>query len=79
MGGASLQLGRRTGLPCFGSSYFSSRMSIPDLCGWGGMLEISTVLSFEQLVLDAETARDARIGAAPQDTSPEALAVDILR
>jgi trimethylamine--corrinoid protein Co-methyltransferase len=79
MNGASLQLGRSTKLPCFGSSYISSHISTPDLCGWGGMLETSTVLSFEQLVLDAETARDARIAAAPQDTGPEALAVDILR
>ena len=76
---ASLQLGRRTGLPCFGSGYLLSRVSVPDLCGWGGMMEISTVLSFEQLVLDAESGRDARIGAALQDTGPDALAVDVIR
>jgi len=43
------------------------------------MLETSTVLSFEQLVIDAEVTRDARIGAALQDTGPDALAVDVVR
>jgi trimethylamine--corrinoid protein Co-methyltransferase len=76
---AALQLGRSTGLPCFGSGYLMSRVSTPDLCGGGGMLETSTVLSFEQLVLDAEDMRDARIGAVLQDTSPDALAVDVVR
>jgi len=43
------------------------------------MLETSTVLSFEQLVIDAERVRDARISVSPQDTGPEALAVDVVR
>jgi trimethylamine--corrinoid protein Co-methyltransferase len=76
---AALQLGRSTGLPCFGSGYLMSRVSVPDLCSGGGMLETSTVLCFEQLVIDAEVTRDARIGAAPQDTGPDALAVDVVR
>jgi trimethylamine--corrinoid protein Co-methyltransferase len=76
---ASLQLGRSTGLPCFGSGYLLSLVSVPDLSSGGGMLETSTVLSFEQLVLDAEDVRDARIGVAPQDTGPDALAVDVVR
>jgi trimethylamine--corrinoid protein Co-methyltransferase len=76
---ASLQMGRSTGLPCFGSGYLLSLVSVPDLCTGGGMLETSTVLSFEQLVLDAEVTRDAQIGAAPQDTGPDALAVDVVR
>ena len=76
---ASLQLGRSTGLPCFGSGYLLSLVSTPDLSSGGGMLETTTVLSFEQLVLDAEGVRDARIGAAPQDTGPDALAVDVVR
>ena len=76
---ASLQLGRSTGLPCFGSSYVLSLVSAPDLCGGGGMMETSTVLSFEQLVIDAEVARDRGIEAAPQDTGPDALAVDVVR
>jgi trimethylamine--corrinoid protein Co-methyltransferase len=76
---ASLQLGRSTGLPCFGSGYVLSLVSGPDLATGGGMLETSTVLSFEQLVIDAEVARDARIGAALQDTGPDALAVDVVR
>jgi trimethylamine--corrinoid protein Co-methyltransferase len=76
---ASLQLGRSTGLPCFGSDYLFSLVSVPDLCSGGGMLETSTVLSFEQLVLDAERVRDARISVAPQDTRPDALAVDVVR
>jgi trimethylamine--corrinoid protein Co-methyltransferase len=76
---ASLQLGRSTGLPCFGSGYLLSLVSTPDLSSGGGMLETTTVLSFEQLVLDAEGVRDARIGASPQDTGPDALAVDVVR
>jgi len=76
---ASLQLGRRTGLPCFGSNYLFSLVSVPDLSSGGGMLETSTVLSFEQLVIDAERVRDARISASPQDTGPEALAMDVIR
>jgi trimethylamine--corrinoid protein Co-methyltransferase len=43
------------------------------------MLETSTVLSFEQLVLDGERVRDVRISIAPQDTGPDALAVDVVR
>ena len=76
---ASLQLGRSTGLPCFGTSNVLSLISVPDLCGGGGMMETTTVLSFEQMVIDAEVSRDARIGAAPQDTGPDALAVDVVR
>ncbi|MBW2578209.1 MAG: trimethylamine methyltransferase family protein [Deltaproteobacteria bacterium] len=76
---ASLQLGRSTGLPCFGSDYLLSFVSVPDLCTGGGMLETSTVLSLEQLVLDGERVRDVRISIAPQDTSPDALAVDVVR
>jgi len=76
---ASLQLGRSTGLPCFGSDYLFSLVSVPDLSSGGGMLETSTVLSFEQLVIDAERVRDARISVSPQDTGPEALAVDVVR
>jgi trimethylamine--corrinoid protein Co-methyltransferase len=76
---AALQLGRSTGLPCFGSSYVLSLVSRPDLCGGGGMMETSTVLSFEQLVIDAEVARNREIEAAPQDTGPDGLAVDVVR
>jgi trimethylamine--corrinoid protein Co-methyltransferase len=76
---ASLQLGRRTALPCFGTDYLLSLVSAPDLCTGGGMLETSTVLSLEQLVLDAERTRDVRISVAPQDTGPDALAVDVVR
>jgi len=76
---ASLQLGRSTGLPCFGSHYLLSLVSVPDLCSGGGMLETSTVLSFEQLVIDAERVRDAMISVAPQDTGSDALAVDVIR
>jgi len=76
---ASLQLGRSTGMPCFGTEYLLSLVSVPDLCTGGGMLEISTVLSFEQMVIDAEHVRDLRISLAPQDTSPDALAVEVVR
>jgi len=76
---AALQLGRRTGMRCFSSGYLLSLVSTPDLHTGGGMLETSTVLSFEQLVLDAEFERDLRIGAAPQDTGLDALALDVVR
>jgi trimethylamine--corrinoid protein Co-methyltransferase len=52
---------------------------VPDLCAGGGMLETSTVLSFEQLDIDAERVRDVLISVAPQDTGPDALAVDVVR
>ncbi len=76
---ATLQLGRRTGLPCFGGSEGPSRVAGPDLCTGGGLLEVSTVLSFEQLVIDNEVMRNARIAAAAQDTGSDSLAVEVVR
>lgn len=76
---AALQLGRTTGLPCFGTSHVMALASVPDLWGGGGLMETSTVLSFEQMVLDAEVARDMAIEIAQQDTGPDALATDVVR
>ena len=76
---ASLQLGRSTGLPCFSSSHVMSVVSAPDLWSAGGLLETSTVLSFEQLVIDNEIMRNARTAAAAQDTGPDSLAVEVVR
>jgi trimethylamine--corrinoid protein Co-methyltransferase len=45
----------------------------------GGLLEVSTLLSFEQLVLDHESLRRTRAAAAPQAVTPETLAVDVIR
>ena len=76
---AALQLGRGTGLPCFISGETLALVGRPDLCAGGGMLEVSTVLCFEQLVIENERTRDTRIAAASQDTSSESLAVDVVR
>jgi trimethylamine--corrinoid protein Co-methyltransferase len=76
---AALQLGRRTGLPCFGGSVGPPLIAGPDLCGGGGMLEVYTVLSFEQLVIDNGMMRNAKIAAVAQDTGPESLAMEVVR
>jgi len=76
---ASLQLGRRTGLPCFGGSEGPALVAGPDLCVGGGLVDVSTVLSFEQLVIDNEIMRNARTAAAAQDTGPDSLAVEVVR
>jgi len=79
MGCATLQLGRAMGLPCFVFGELLALASGPDLCGGGGMLETSTVLSFEQMVIDDEAMRNARIATTAQEVSAETLAVDVVR
>jgi trimethylamine--corrinoid protein Co-methyltransferase len=76
---ASLQLGRRTGLPCFSGSEGLSLVGAPDLCVGGGLVEVSTVLSFEQMVISNESMRDAKIAATAQDTGSDSLAVEVVR
>ena len=51
----------------------------PDMVDGGGLLDVSTLLSFEQLVLDHESLRQARAAAAPQTVTPETLALDVIR
>jgi trimethylamine--corrinoid protein Co-methyltransferase len=76
---ASLQLGRRTGLPCFTGSEGLSLIGAPDLCVGGGLVEVSTVLSFEQMVISNESMRDAKIAATAQDTGSDSIASEVVR
>jgi len=76
---AAVQMGRMTTLPVFVSTEIASLMMRPDLVCSGGMLETSTLLSFEQLVLDDETHRDWRIAAAAPSIDADSLAVDLIR
>ncbi|HEY5658136.1 MAG TPA: trimethylamine methyltransferase family protein [Myxococcota bacterium] len=79
VGCAATELGRSTGLPCFTSSSLFSLARVPDLCSWGGMLATSTLLCFEQLLIDDEIMGDRKIRARAQDASAESLALDVLR
>jgi trimethylamine--corrinoid protein Co-methyltransferase len=76
---AAVQMGRMTNLPVFVSAEIVSLMMEPDVVCSGGMLETSTLLSFEQLVLDDETHRDWRMAAAAPPIDEDSLAVDLIR
>jgi trimethylamine--corrinoid protein Co-methyltransferase len=76
---AALQLGRRTGLPCFSGSESWALIGVPDLCVGGGLVDVSTVLSFEEIVICNDSMRNARTAAAAQDTGPDSLAVEVVR
>ncbi len=75
---AAAQMGRLTGLPVFVSTEIVSLMMRPDLVCFGGMLETSTLLSFDQLVLDDETHRDWRIAAAAPSIDADNLAAELI-
>lgn len=79
MTAAMLQLGHRVGLPCQIGGDVVSLVGVPDLCAGGGLVETSTVLSFEQIVIAADNMEKASIGAAAQDTGPDSLAVEVVR
>jgi trimethylamine--corrinoid protein Co-methyltransferase len=76
---AATQLGRRMNLPCFTSGEVASLLVGPDLLCFGGLLEVSTLLSFEQMVIDDEILRDFRLAAAPQEVDAETLALEVIR
>jgi trimethylamine--corrinoid protein Co-methyltransferase len=76
---AAAELGRSVGIPCFSSGGMLPMMVGPDLVSGGGLIETSTVLSDEQLVIDAEAVRDARLAARGADLSAEAMAADVIR
>jgi trimethylamine--corrinoid protein Co-methyltransferase len=76
---AAVELGRGTGLPCFTNPSVFALAQGPDLTAWGGLLETSTLLCFEQLVIDDAALGDRKARILAQDTSPESLAVDVLR
>ncbi len=79
MTAAMLQLGRRLELPCQMGGEGFSLVGVPDLCAGGGLVETSTVLSFEQVIIAAESMENAKVAVAAQDTGPESLAVEVVR
>jgi trimethylamine--corrinoid protein Co-methyltransferase len=79
MTAAMLQLGQRVGLPCQMSGEGFSLVGAPDLYVGGGLVETSTVLSFEQMIISAEHMETAAIAAGGQDTGPDGLAVEVVR
>jgi trimethylamine--corrinoid protein Co-methyltransferase len=76
---AATELSRSTGLPCLTNPSMFNLAHVPDLCAGGGLLETSTVLSFEQLMIYDEGIGDRKVRVRAQDTGPESLAVDVLR
>jgi trimethylamine:corrinoid methyltransferase-like protein len=76
---AATQMGRRVHLPTFTSGELASLLMRPDLLCFGGLLEVSTLLSFDQLVIDDEILRDLRLAAAPQPIDAESLGVGVIR
>lgn len=78
-GAAAAQLGRSLGLPCFTSGGLPALMVGPDLISGGGLLETSTLLAYEQLVIDNEALRDLRMAARLQEVSSRTLAADVIR
>jgi trimethylamine--corrinoid protein Co-methyltransferase len=76
---AAAQMGRALDRPCFTSCDVSSLANRPDLVGVGGLLEVSTLLSFEQMVLDHEELRHSRAAVTTQVVTPESLALEVIR
>jgi trimethylamine--corrinoid protein Co-methyltransferase len=76
---AATELSRSVGLPCLTNPSMLNLAHVPDLCAGGGLLETSTVLSFEQLMIDDEGIGDRKARVRGQDIGPESLAVDVLR
>jgi trimethylamine--corrinoid protein Co-methyltransferase len=77
--GAAAQMGRSLDIPCFTSCDLSSLTVGSDLVSTGGLLEVSTLLSFEQVVLENESLRNWRLAMAPQEVNAETLALDVIR
>jgi trimethylamine--corrinoid protein Co-methyltransferase len=76
---AAAELGKSLGLPCFSSGGLLPLLAGPDLVSGGGLIETSTVLVDDQMVIDAEAMRDARLGALAPEVGPETLALDVIR
>jgi len=76
---AATQMGQSVRLPVFTSGELASLLEHPDMLCFGGLLEVSTVLSFEQLVIDHEIVRDMLLSAAPQPIDDETLGVAVVR
>jgi trimethylamine--corrinoid protein Co-methyltransferase len=76
---AAAQMGRTLDQPSFISCDTSSLILEPDLVDGGGLLEVSTLLSFEEMVLDHESLFQKRASVAPEALTPETLALDVIR
>jgi trimethylamine--corrinoid protein Co-methyltransferase len=76
---AATVLGRSAGLPAFTSGELGSLLARADLLCFGGLLEVSTLLSLEQLVIDHEQLRDWTIAAAAPAVDDETLALQVVR
>jgi trimethylamine--corrinoid protein Co-methyltransferase len=76
---AAAQMGRSLNQPCFTNCDICSLVIQPDLVGVGGLLDVSTLLSFEQMVLDHEGLRNCRASATSQAVTPETLGLEAIR
>jgi trimethylamine:corrinoid methyltransferase-like protein len=76
---AAAELGRGLGVPCFSSGGLLALMAGPDLVSGGGLIETSTVLAHEQMVLDAAALRESRHAATRPLVDDETLALDEIR
>jgi len=76
---AAAELGRSLKVPCFSSGGLLAMLAKPDLLSGGGLIETSTILSYEQMLIDHEALRDCRLAAAAQEVSAETLAEDVIR
>jgi trimethylamine--corrinoid protein Co-methyltransferase len=76
---AAAELGRSLKVPCFSSGGLLAMLAKPDLLSGGGLIETSTILSYEQMLIDHEALRDCRLATAAQEVSAETLAEDVIR
>ncbi len=76
---AASEMGRRLGVPRFTSGDPFAIMMQPDLMTWGGLRETSTLLVYEQLVMDNEALRRTRAYVSEVEVGPESLALDVVR
>jgi trimethylamine--corrinoid protein Co-methyltransferase len=76
---AAAELGRSLRIPCFSSGGLLAMMAKPDLLSGGGLIETSTILAYDQMVMDHEALRDCRLAAGMQEVTVETLAEDVIR
>jgi trimethylamine--corrinoid protein Co-methyltransferase len=76
---AAAEMGRVAGIPTFTSGDPCAVMMRPDLMTWGGLRETSTLLVYEQLVMDNEALRRTNTYSSPVEVSPETLGVEVIQ
>jgi len=76
---AAAELGHSLRIPCFSSGGLLAMLARPDLLSGGGLIDTSTILSYEQMVIDHEALRDCRMAAAAQEVNSDTLAEDVIR